>query len=416
MDALKRAEASKQEAARRQGGEPAADAGLSLEPIAPAGAPPIAPPIPPSAAPPVTPTPADAASPLPDLASHLELVDAELARSAPPPPPLHAFRPEPPPPQAAPGSRNAFAVKEQPAGGARRGLWLFLGFLGLAALGIGGYFWVQLNSLNQGKWASPAASTASPSTIRPAAPPPAARNDAPPRQPLSPPLPVEEAPPPPPVSQEPPPRPEAPPLRARPTPPIQIARAPVQPDADLLQAHAQLRAGDLQQARQLLLQALKRDPNNTDTLLALAAVAHHQGRFSDAEEWRQRALIADPGDPAAQAAALSSRAAGGDMPGAESRLKTLLAAQPQSAELNFALGNLYARQQRWPEAQQHYFNAVAADVDNPDYLFNLAVSLDQMRQSAPAARYYRLALEAAAGRPAAFDAGQARRRLADLQP
>ena len=99
-----------------------------------------------------------------------------------------------------------------------------------------------------------------------------------------------------------------------------------------------------------------------------------------------------------------------------SRLKTLLAAQPQSAELNFTLGNLYARQRRWAEAQQAYFNAVAADADNPDYLFNLAVSLDQLRKPRPAAQHYRLALEAAARRPAAFDGEQVRRRLAELQP
>ena len=120
-------------------------------------------------------------------------------------------------------------------------------------------------------------------------------------------------------------------------------------------------------------------------------------------------------DPAAQAASLGS-SAGGDPLANESRLKTLLASQPESGPLNFALGNLYSRQNRWSEAQQVYFNAVAADADNPDYLFNLAVSLDHLRQPKLAAQHYRLALDAAQRRPAAFDRDRVKLRLAELQP
>jgi hypothetical protein len=58
---------------------------------------------------------------------------------------------------------------------------------------------------------------------------------------------------------------------------------------------------------------------------------------------------------------------------------------------------------------------VAADPDNPDYLFNLAVSLDQIRQPKLAAQHYRLALEAAQLRPAAFDRERVRARLEQLQ-
>ncbi|MGB5011473.1 MAG: tetratricopeptide repeat protein, partial [Candidatus Dechloromonas phosphoritropha] len=79
-------------------------------------------------------------------------------------------------------------------------------------------------------------------------------------------------------------------------------------------------------------------------------------------------------------------------------------------------GNLYSRQNRWSEAQQVYFNAVAADPDNPDYLFNLAVSLDHLRQPKLAAQHYRLALDAAQRRPAAFDSDRVQLRLAELQP
>lgn len=180
-------------------------------------------------------------------------------------------------------------------------------------------------------------------------------------------------------------------------------------------AYAKLQGNHLDAARRDYDKALASDPNNVDALLALAAIAQRQGRTGDADRYLQRANEADPRNPAAQAAMLGSNA-GGDQQVNESRLKSLLAAQPESGPLNFALGNLYSRQGRWSEAQQVYFNAVAADADNPDYLFNLAVSLDHLRQPKLAAQHYRLALEATERRPAAFDRERATHRLNELQP
>lgn len=200
------------------------------------------------------------------------------------------------------------------------------------------------------------------------------------------------------------------------SPPIRLTRTQPEPDGNLVRGHASLQRGDTEQSRREFELALQRDPNNTDTLLALAAIAQRQGRAAEAESLRQRALVANPSDPATQAAVLGNLSANADPQGAESRLKSLLSGQPESAPLNFALGNLYSRQGRWAEAQQVYFNAVAADGDNPDYLFNLAVSLDHLRQPRLAAQHYRLALEAAAKRPAGFERDKVQRRLAELQP
>ncbi|MCL2885989.1 MAG: tetratricopeptide repeat protein [Betaproteobacteria bacterium] len=392
MDALKRAEASK---ASRQQADKEANR-LSLEPLAREAA---------------------ESSPLPDLAAHLAAVDAELARSAQAPRPKASSYA--PPAANGPRTRNSFTVKEG-APAARRGLfWLTLGALTLAGLGIGGYVWYRVSDLGVGQGQLAASRPQPPATPLPYYPPPAEYAPPPAEAPpiavtrqAAPPA-VDDAPPFAPVPRAAPqPRPE--PLPA--TPPISLTRTPPRADPNLVQAHLSLQAGDLQGARQDFLQTLQRNPHQIEALLALAAIAQHQGRQSEADAWRQRALTADPGNPAAQAAALASRAAGGDALLAESQLKTLLASQPQSAELNFALGNVYARQQRWAEAQPCYFNAVAADADNPDYLFNLAVSLDQLRQPRLAAQHYQLALEAATQRPASFDSEQARRRLADLSP
>ena len=63
--------------------------------------------------------------------------------------------------------------------------------------------------------------------------------------------------------------------------------------------------------------------------------------------------------------------------------------------MQFALGNLFARQGRWPEAQQSYFRAFSAMPENADYAFNLGVGLDRMNQPRLAQTYYRRALELA---------------------
>jgi tetratricopeptide (TPR) repeat protein len=176
----------------------------------------------------------------------------------------------------------------------------------------------------------------------------------------------------------------------------------------LQSAYTKLQASQFDAARQDYEAA-----HNVDALLARAAIAQRQGRTADAERLQRRAAEADPANPAAQAAIAGF---GNDPLAAESRLRSLLAGQPESGPLNFALGNMLARQQRWAEAQPLYFNAVAADPDNPDYLFNLAVSLDQLRQPKVAGQHYRLALEAAQRRPAAFDRDRAAVRLQQLAP
>ena len=410
MDALKRAETSKQEAARALTGKdiaPPAGERLSLEPIA-------------------TSQPRGGVSPLPDLATHLDAVDADLASTAHPEPPLRPRAgPAPAPDNAAEQSsrdavRNAFIAKQMASKPSKGLLWLALGTLGIAGLGIATYVWFQVSSMGNNALAP----TAQPVPGVPVSPPPVfASSSSSTLGPAVDSMVATES-----LSDSEtrlfsPPAPERRPERLAPadpdTPPgtaIRLARTPPEPDGNLLQGHAHIQRNDLDLAHQDFEKSLRRDPNNTDALLALAAIAQRQGRPGDAEAWYRRALVANPSDPAVQAAVLNGATAAADPQYTESRLKTLLAAQPESAPLNFALGNLYSRQKRWSEAQPVYFNAVAADSDNPDYLFNLAVSLDHLRQGRPAAQHYRLALEAADRRPAAFDREQVKKRLLDLQP
>ncbi len=410
MDALKRAEASKQEAARAAAGHeapPTAAGDMSLEPLVASST---------------------GGTTLPELAAHIEALDADLAATPPLPRPRPAPQPRMAPSTPEPedinlaAARNAFAAKQQEPP-SRRPMWLALGTLGVAMVGIGAYVLYQTQSLGSGSLTSPAGGPAAVAQrpVPPAAPLPAL--------PLTPPAAPSN------LAQISPSTAAAPPAASRPAfssraesaatltpgegrsaaPAIRLTRSRPEPDANLEAGYASLQGNQFDTARRDYERALKADPNNVDALLALAAIAQRQGRSADADRYRQRAIDADPRDSAAQAASLGS-SAGGDPLANESRLKTLLASQPESGPLNFSLGNLYSRQNRWSEAQQVYFNAVAADADNPDYLFNLAVSLDHLRQPKLAAQHYRLALEAAQRRPAAFDRDRVKLRLAELQP
>lgn len=56
--------------------------------------------------------------------------------------------------------------------------------------------------------------------------------------------------------------------------------------------------------------------------------------------------------------------------------------QPDStAALLVALGNLFAREERWADAQEAYFRAHTVDSGNADIIVNLAVSLDHLHRS-----------------------------------
>jgi tetratricopeptide (TPR) repeat protein len=154
------------------------------------------------------------------------------------------------------------------------------------------------------------------------------------------------------------------------------------------------------------------EPNNADVLLGLALIAQRQGRTDEAAQLYLKALNADPRNAFAQAS-LSGMIARADPAAAESKLKALIAQQP-AAFLHFGLGNVYAAQGRWNEAQAAYFEAQRLDPESPDYAFNLAVSLERINQPRAALDYYQRAQKLAQGKPAAFEAELVKARIHQL--
>ncbi|MBI2308721.1 MAG: tetratricopeptide repeat protein [Rhodocyclales bacterium] len=398
LDALKKAEAAKRQSAAAGADSPAAPQALALDP---------APPPP--------------ASPLPDLSAHIDAVDADLAavsttlplrkpasqRREPFRPPTDGIEAE------REAARNVFAAKQTPMP-QRTPLWVALAAVGIAGLGIGGWFWWQLQSIGAGSLA------ARPAPETPASPSPLASAPLASPQPPTPPIaepapttarPFAEA------AREAEPQPRTPPssaAAAEPESPVRITRGQLRVNPALAQAYERLQAGDAEGAADAYAQVLRGDPRNVDALLGMASVALRRGQPSAAEAWYLKALEADPKDINAQAGLIDLRGQA-DPITAESRLKGLLANKPDSATLNFSLGNLYAGQRRWAEAQQAYFNAHIADGTHPDYLFNLAASLDHLHLPQLALDYYQSALTAAGDRQPSFDAAQVRARIKELQ-
>ncbi|MDO9205638.1 hypothetical protein [Methylotenera sp.] len=163
-------------------------------------------------------------------------------------------------------------------------------------------------------------------------------------------------------------------------------------DPTLLAAYQAFTRGEDSLAQQKYRQVLQQDVRNVDALLGMAAIAQRQGRDADAQGWYQKVLEIEPRNSIAQSAMVTPRA-NTDVVGTESRIKSMIAQQPEGANLHAALGNLYAEQGQWPSAQEAYFNASRLAPNNADYAFNLAISLDQMGKSSLALKQYQRALD-----------------------
>jgi Tfp pilus assembly protein PilF len=426
LEALKKAEKAKEEAQRRarEGGEPV-----------------------------------EAAVPSP-AAERKPTVPLEIAKEELPPPPAPRaqpvaleLEPEAPPPQPqprpaakpAPRAAAAKAPDSDAAGRAsakkvfeakfrepnpRLPFFITLGVLGVFAIGTVIYFWYQLRpapslvNLNPAPQAqtAQAATAPDPARVAPATPAPAPQAAIPGLPPVAPktvaPTPTPAAPVAVPETPRLAPRPAPSVARAAPAPsapqsPV-VTRTPPQVNPRIEAGYNAYMAGDLSAARNEYEQALRDEPANRDALLGLAALDVRGGRYEAAEALYLRVLAIDPRDPQAQAALLSLRSGRNDPLATESRVKSLLAAEPAAHVLNFTLGNQLAQQKRWAEAQQEYFKAYTAEPENADFAYNLAVSLDHLRQNRQAFDYYQRAITLAEKRGGSFDLGAAKSRAEQL--
>jgi tetratricopeptide (TPR) repeat protein len=453
LEALKKAEKAKEDAQRR-----ASEGGGELQ-LADAAQP----------QPAATAQPVLTRAELPDINAPLEILPEDLSagsqaasapgglslESAPPPRPAGAAPRRPagaaadPQPAERATARKVFEAKVREPN-PRLPFYITMGALAAFAIGTGVYFWIQLRPPAPLVNTNPVPQAESQVA---AAPAPAAQQQATQQAPGSganiPGLPG-AAPAPAPVQQPKPAAPravapapakpatpaiprDAPPPRVAVTPRAPAARAPVaraaepvpapssKPAAAVAHVHpgvaagyAAYQAGRYPVARSEYQTALREEPGNRDALLGLAALDMREQRYESADAIYRQLLRVDPRDPYAHAGLLALRGQGIDPLTAESRLKTLIAGEPDAGVLHFTLGNQYAQQGRWGEAQQAYFKAVVAEPENADYAYNLAVSLEHLRQVGPALDHYRRAIALSENRKASFDRDAAQLRVQQL--
>jgi Tfp pilus assembly protein PilF len=163
-------------------------------------------------------------------------------------------------------------------------------------------------------------------------------------------------------------------------------------DDSLLEAYQALNHREYIVAQQQYQQVLQGDMRNIDALLGMAVIAQQQGRDADAQAWDEKVLEVEPRNAIALSL-MSSYQANNDIIAEESKLKSMLAQQPEAASFHAALGNLYANQNQWQTSQEAFFNACRFAPNNADYAFNLAISLEHMAKYSLALEQYQRALK-----------------------
>ena len=437
LEALKKAERAKEEAQRRARGESASSSTSA-------------------AAAPAEPSTVVTRDKLPQITAPLEIVTDDLVSPPIAPSARAALEIAPDPAPAKPAPRPGTATASPPTEAAGRAsakkvfeakfrepnprlpFYVTVGVLGIFALGTLIYFWVQLRpspalvNLNPPRpseasavpaEASPPVAAAAPVAVpnaipgllampaKAAASPPTAATPVPM---AAVPAPRAEAPVETPRLRSPEPRRLAASLPVLAEPATTVSRNPPQVHPKVAAGYAAYAAGDFNGARNAYEEALREEPANRDALLGLAALDVRSARYESAEALYLRALQIDPRDGDTQAALIALRSGRSDPLVTESRVKTLIAADPDAHALHFTLGNQLAAQSRWAEAQQEYFKAYIADPDNADFAYNLAVSLDHLHQRRQALEYYQRAISLGEKRGAAFDLTSARARAAQL--
>ncbi len=195
-----------------------------------------------------------------------------------------------------------------------------------------------------------------------------------------------------------------------------VRHKPTEAQSSLLvqQAYDAFKRRDFVSAARDYSAVLKVSPQNRDAVLGAAAVATEQKRWADATRLYQNWLSGHPDDAYVRAAILSVAEQVGTGTAVVEEVRNLLLADPDSAHLHFLKGTQSAANGQWHQAQSDFFAAYYRDSGNPDYAYNLAVSLDHLKQTGEARRFYQQALELGRLQEARFSEAVLLKRLAEL--
>ena len=190
----------------------------------------------------------------------------------------------------------------------------------------------------------------------------------------------------------------------------------VHSEADFLsEAYSSYERGDFSSAQNAFDEVLKMNPKNEFALIGLGSIAAAEQDYINAMAYYQMALAAQPSSLYAFEAIANIAGHIELNSDWKASLLSMVKEHPESAILQYALGNLYAKEQDWLAAQKAYFQAHSLDLENADYMVNLAVSLDQLGHYELAAQYYTEALALTDRQVVNFSEAQVKDRLITIR-
>ena len=168
-------------------------------------------------------------------------------------------------------------------------------------------------------------------------------------------------------------------------------------------AARQRKEGQLDTAERTCREILKADASSGDALYLLAAIAQDRRQPEAALAWLDKAIAANPRNPAYRASQGAILRSLGRLDEAFAAYEALLTLQPESAEAQFGIGNVLRDKGRRGEAQARYRRALELKADHVPALSNLGALLQTGGDLEAAKACYRRVLELNADAPEALN-------------
>ena len=175
------------------------------------------------------------------------------------------------------------------------------------------------------------------------------------------------------------------------------------------------KSGDFEQAKRLFKDIVRKDAGSINALMGLGAIATVEENYSLAVQYYESVLQEEPNDLNAIEAITNLSANVSLNDDWDRTLQKMAETYPKSPVIQNAIGNRLAKNQDWLTAQEHYFNALVNDANNPDYMVNLAVSYDHLGEYRLAYQYYTQALAYSGQGATSFNPEQIKDRLISIK-
>jgi len=185
--------------------------------------------------------------------------------------------------------------------------------------------------------------------------------------------------------------------------------------SDIAKAYTAYSSGDYVEAKSLFTKILQKDPKNINAMLGMGGASVAEEEYRQAISFYQQVLDTEPNNLHAFEAIANLSGRVQLNKAWSNELENMVRKFPRSAVLQYAQGNIYAKQNDWLKAQENYFNALVADPENPDYMVNLAISFDHLGKYKLADKYYTQALGFAGNKQVSFNQNQVKNRLISIR-